>query len=713
MITTKKEEKEGSSKLMHKFTKYAVVLETAFILSTSPSSFGFIKNKDNNIVMAQVFKEKEDMTEDVKEATNRILNYLKTGDNAELEAFRNIARKYPISYKEGSKSARFTLYFIKSLEEYAQNDPGLKEFLDVYRKKGSLNPILFAKDLERLYYEAKREEAEKQYGSEVCNKFINLVTWRLASYASDVTAEAFTKGEIDSAVAELSRIGEVSPLGKPITEYERFELLYDEMLRKKMPKEGEELWNLFEAVVKKPRIRDFLFEIKSCVEGGAAKKSEFENKYGTDFVAKVTELFQSKIPTTSKRVATPSDLVSLFEDGRFVEFLENTNLLSSPIGQVREKDSARVQAFQMIFNNHLLKDKGFLDYISSSKAYKKAFKKGIKEDGDNASAATAISAVRSFLIDRANEPEFVGKLCDARINPEELKKVKKTVLDALSLKALMIYLGIEEKIPSLKEQEEGLSKMLSAFYEKNMRAWVGEKEKEGLVIRDLFHLVSYVSDVVRKGQVKSLDKKWLDSQLEHFWKNGYIRISPSFKPSEISESLLSGSNIGEALDKLIIGKEPLSTRTTGPENEVRVRALEFFLWRFTKDIDSYISDEKFGDFVKELKKTKIILNGKFEGEEAKAVEIIQNFLWSYAKADDTFSDALNAIGITIEDLKQTNTFDEKTAKALAAYISIKKGTWASEQAGLAEKKEKKEEEKPTLGGKEMPKPKTERKDIVW
>ncbi len=659
--------------------------------------------------MAQVFKEKEDITKDIKEAINRILSYLKTGDNKELEAFRSTARKYPISYKEESKSARFTFYFVKSLEDYAEGDPGLKEFLDVYGKKRSLNPILFAKDLERLYSEAKREDAEKQYGSEICKKFINLVTWRLASYASDITAEAFTKGDLGSALTELSRIGKISPLGKPITEYERFELLYDEMLRKKMPKEGEELWNLYEAAVEKPRVRDFLFEIKYCMEGGA--KSEFEKKYGTDFVAKVTTLFQSKLPTILQKVATSSDLVSLFEEGRFVEFLEKTGIPSSPIGQVQEKDSARIQAFQIIFNKHLLKNADFLDYVSSSKAYKKAFKENIKEDGNNQSATTAIKAVRSFLIDKSDDPEFVGRLCDAWINPEELKKGKKAVLDALSLKALMVYLGIEEKIPPLEDQEKGLTKMLSSIYE-NMKGWVKEKEKEGFVIRNLYNLVSYVADALQKGSVKSLEN-WLDKQLELFWKSGYIRVSSSFKPSEISESLLSGRNMGEALDKLITGKEPISTNTTGLVNEVRVRALELFLWRFVKDVDSYIPAEKFNDVVKGLKETKINLDGKFGGEEANAIWIIQGFLWSYAKTDNVFYGALDDIGITAKDLTQTKSFDEKTAKALAAYISIKKGTWESEKAGLVERKEKKEEEKPALGGKEMPKPTTEKKDIVW
>ncbi|NYZ76898.1 hypothetical protein H0O02_01125 [Candidatus Micrarchaeota archaeon] len=681
-----------------RFTKYLVALETVALLA-SPFPLSFINNKGGNPAMAQktVATQKPDVSQKVDEALKSILAYIRTGDAAELEAFESATKSLkPGKGEEPGESAWFSYQFGKAIDAQAAKDPGVKGFLDAYTaKKGSPDAEKLVAVLTELYG-STREDAEKKYGADVCDKFASLISWRLAAYASNTAIDAFSAGNLEDAAEELARVAAINILGTPTEKTEAFMVNFDALLAKKLTPEQVALWDAYEGYCegkKTPMMKELLREIGDCAKMiSDSGTGPAEKKYGKDFVSEVLA-FTKLMPVATKTTGLPAEeLVSMLKDGRTAEFLFHAGLSAAPIGEKKEV-SERIKAFQMLFNELVEGDESFRSYLKKEK--QKTLLKGVKEDGDYANARSAITALSAYLAGVAGNPEtapaFKAALVDMETDVTAIKKG--TVLSEAALKGLIFCLGIKPqalKAVPLEEQVKGLSSAERDFYNTNLKSWLEEKtsEEEGYKVVSLKGLIGDLTSQVAAKKLKlPVDQKWLDAQqqLKTFKMKNYLQGKEAeYKPSEVTNAIMKGEGIGDALKTLVIGKDAVSTKTAAAGDFWRVRTTELLLDTFIASTDLLLSEDEFAPYVEKLGKVTITLDGKYEmAKEGEAVKAVQELLFNHATKSDRFNEALKLIGIDyLADLKPSGVFDEKTAKALAAFIAIFRGTWDSEKQPL-------------------------------
>lgn len=634
-----------------------------------------------------------------KKAAYEFLEFLKTGNKEHLDAFWEVART---EISEGKKAGWFPTFsnaFVSVLKVQAPNDPGLKDFVNAYEEKyGKINARKLVKATEELFFDLKTlGESEKKYGKGITYTFVNLVTWRLAAHAANLSLEAFEPGKVSKIQKELEQIADMEVLGIALAEHNHFIITYDKQLTKKIGSvEGlAELWDSYEANVgvEEATMRGLLMEVQACADllRSEGKKSA-EEEYGADFVegvTKVTKLTYKK-PKIAKKEYTQEELMEMLDDGKLLELVAYLKLTEEPIGKKMEKESSRIKFIQQVFNDMLLKNKEFLEFLKTKK-FKKFVKKGKKMevDGNYPTLRPYLVALGAFLKLKAKESEFKATIVDAKAYPANLSlgKKKSKQFNGDDFKAMATYLGIElstAEIELLSKQEKELSTAEKEFYETNLKSWLEVKEEEGYLVPKLTAMLDYLTEQVRDGKVKApITNKWLDGRLGTFEEKGLIvrKELTLFKPSEISSAILAGEGVADALNILIIGKKPISTSTKPKVEGVRISTVELILDAIREDVETYIP-EAYSEHAEKIKGIKIEINGKFEGEESNSVKAIQDFLFEYAKENDEFLDVLKEIGVDYLKLKATGRFDEQTAKTLAAYIAYTKGTWEDEKEAL-------------------------------
>ncbi len=711
-MTTPRLKKRGESAECKKtaqtgrFGRWLGCLMLTGVLGCTPN---FINNKGGNIVMAEtktVTVKKSSiikLQEMAKEAAYSFLELIKTGNSKEMEKFNKILNteiegKQAKSYKEFSKA------FLSVLENRAPGDPGLRNFLTAYMGQYDLTKEYFKPAhimgvVYGLFSAESLGKAEEKYGKKLTYAFLNLVTWRLAAHAVNVSLEALHPEKTAEAKKDLERIaGKL--LGKPTTEYEHFYLTYNELLGKKIKSvEGlAELWDAYEVYLEggDATMLGLIDEAQSCSKliktKGAEKAME---QYPEDFVngviavTKVEEKKKIAVPTKIEKVAAAEEMVKLFDEGRLDELVASMELTEkNNIGAKMETESERIKAFEELFNRLLSGNEEFREFVKDSKykGLKKLIKKkkGIAVDGNYPTARTPIAALNAFLVGKAEEGTLKTSMVDAGVYPGLLKKGDE--LGAASLRAMAVFLGIEPKVikaAPLEEQVEVLSGAESVFYIQNVKDWLEKKQAEGYVIYDLKGIMDFLMTDVSKGELKTpIDSKKLDGRLKNLVSGGFMQLKEiaEFKPSQVANALLEGEGIGDALKILVIGQGAVESKS----EEVKIAALELVLNSFITNIDSYIPDEEFAEHVEKLKAIKIVIDGKYAGDvEADAVRALQEFLFDYAKANDDFHVALREMGMDyLTALKTTGKFNENTAKAFAAYVALQKGTWKSEKKDL-------------------------------
>lgn len=728
-----------------KFAKWFGTAVVTGVLMTTPN---FINNKGGYDAMAEKQKSKKELSPEQeqkleklgKESADLFLKFIKTGDSKYYEEFDKI-RSTKIGEKRAGYYLSFTKPFEAKLDSQAKNDPGLKAYLNAYNSENEkfYAEKFFKSTNELMHGEMSLADAESKYGKATVYSFTNMITWRLAAYAAELSIEAFDPVKSENTMEKMEKIAGMEILGVPLTEFDNFIITYDNQVAKRFAEKPElaELWNTYEANVgEEATMRGLVTELNDCAELISKGKKKAIKKYGEDFVAAVTEVVSFTPKKTEKAVEEKTysneELVALFNESNVNELISYLNVIENPICNSKKEGkkknvSDRIKFMQLMYNELLLKDKEFQQFLKQNSLFKKLKGKKTKINGKRKIFVDYLRAINYFLKEKAQDPEFKGALVDAGIYPGDLNKNHKVT--ETTLKALSAYLGIFEnaELVSLEEQVGVLSSPDRKFYDEYISSWLADKQAEGYTVLNLEGIVDYLVNEVRNG--KKISK--LDTKLHKFQKDGYMiqTIFLEMKPSKISNAILSGKGVADALDTLFAEGQGAVTRQTPSTEEVRILAVELLLDNFVQGLDEYfpadfiestINDIKENDpKSKEIgylttiqKKPDVKINGEYGSKkeiEIIAVKAIQTLLFEYSRQDDAYNTILEELGIDYSDLKATGKFDKDTATAFAAYISYKKGTWEDEKgAMLAEKvpEEKPEAKKP--GKKESKEKKKEK-----
>lgn|GEM_PF-6430687 len=239
---------------------------------------------------------------------------------------------------------------------------------------------------------------------------------------------------------------------------------------------------------------------------------------------------------------------------------------------------------------------------------------------------------------------------------------------------------LSELVASLETEADKL------LYKREIKPWLENKvtgRNPEYEIYDLVGIVRIISDSKRKGINPT--KGWLDQQLRGGTFDPFMGKRLQFNAEEVADDFLRGRSLYNTIETLLpgrigrkgyIGKKLSAEGVVSRLNAEKIRAVEILL----KGLSELPEFESISE-----KLSLVSVNGYYENEEIEAVKALQDFLFTKAAGGELFR-ALSDIEITSrggtmkrEMIKSTGSFDEPTAKALAAFVALSKGRWSMER----------------------------------
>jgi len=516
------ENKKGRANAVRlKFSKWLGTAVFTGVLMTTPN---FINNKGGYDAMAEKQKSKTELTKDQeqklvklgKESADLFLKFIRTGNPKYYGQFKELSET-EFGGKRAGYYASFNRSFEDTLKMQAKKDPGLDAYIEAYTaSEGKLYAEKFFRTTDDLLFGIETlADGEEEYGKATVYAFTNMMTWRLAVYAAELTMEAFDPAKYERSLEKMEEIAETGLLGISLLDYDNFLITYDKRIADEFSenKEMVKLWSAYKenAGSGDATVIGLLADVYDCAELISEGKKKAEKKYGADFVASVTEIIQftpKKVePALEEKTYATEELIVFFKNGNIKELVNYMELDKDPIGKggkkAKKEKSERVKFMQMLFNEYMYPDGEFQAYLKNNprKEFKALKGKKAKVNGNYKSFINYAKAMNYFLKDESKKQGFKGSLLDAGIYPVELSKTEN--IDGMTLYGLAAYSGLIEKakpIP-LEEQVGMLSTTDREFYEENIAPWL--EGKTDYTVLDLQGIVDYVFDLVRNKNIKT------------------------------------------------------------------------------------------------------------------------------------------------------------------------------------------------------------------